>query len=117
MLVYPTLGQPQHGSLKRILATTQAVAVDRELHAGLASLSEQLAWHDGAVLTGINVKEDGEGFFVILKATSQGKPVVHFTGGRTFFDAVEAILWEVQHGLLNWRPDRYASGWGKQTLR
>jgi len=74
----------------------------------LSQLSEHLAWHHSAALTGLNVKWDGEGYFVILKALVGGNPMVHFTGGRSFGDAIEALIWEVQKTSISWRPDKYA---------
>lgn len=73
----------------------------------LALLEENLAFYHSVELTGLNIKADKEGFFVILKGRQNGRPVVHFTGGRTFGDAVEAIGFEVQQQALKWRPDQY----------
>lgn len=73
-----------------------------------AELGERLAWMDGTAVTRLVIKADDDGWLVVLAGRKQGKPVVHFTGGRSWFDAVEALLWEINHGRLNWRPDKYA---------
>jgi hypothetical protein len=74
--------------------------------ANLMGLEEHLGWK-GYHLTGLTVKADDEGFFIVLKATHKGQKVVHFTGGRTFSDALENLGFEVHEELLSWRPDKY----------
>lgn len=70
---------------------------------------EQVLDRDYSVsLTGLNIKADGEGWFVILKAIDNGKPVVHFTGGRSWQDTLEVLVYEVNHKQLTFRPDKYA---------
>lgn len=108
MLTTPTYGEAGFGSLKTCNPTTDILKMNNNIHTRMGSLAESLLWHEGAQLTGMIVKEDEEGFFLILKASKRGKPVVHFTGGRSFFDAIEALLWEVEHGLVDFRPDKYA---------
>jgi len=69
---------------------------------------EEVLKHDyNAHLTGLNIKTDEDGWFVILKARIGDRAVVHFTGGQHWQDALEVIGWEVGHRALNWRDDRY----------
>lgn len=79
----------------------------KDIHNAFTTLEEQLAWLQNLSLVGVNIKQDDEGFFVILKVKQRGRAMVHFTGGRTFFDAVEALVWEIEHDQLRLRPDRY----------
>lgn len=74
----------------------------------LSMLPETVGWYTGCTVTGLTIKPDSEGFLVVLRAVERGKPVVHFTGGRSWGDAVEALMWEVHNNRLNWRPDRFA---------
>lgn len=70
---------------------------------------EQLLQHDyGYTLTGLSIRDDQEGWFVVLKVVKEGKPMVHFTGGRSWQDALEVLVWEVNHKALSLRPDQYA---------
>ena len=68
---------------------------------------EQTLARKGVHLTGLNIKADEDGWFVIIKAVKNGQKVVHFTGGRHWMDALEVIGWEVGHHELKWRPDKY----------
>lgn len=95
---------PGHQDVQSAVEWTQlslAMAYD------IRDLEQNLAWHYGATLMGLNVKVDKDGFFVILKARVKGVAVCHFTGGRTFADAIEAVLWEVAQKQVNFRPDKF----------
>lgn len=74
----------------------------------LLDLEHRMAWGNGYQLVGLTLKADNEGWLVVLKAAKNEQYWVHFTGGRTFQDAIEAVLWEVEKDLLRWKPDRYA---------
>jgi len=74
----------------------------------LRLLEEKLAYHEGALLLGLNIKRDGEGWFLILKAEVNGRQMCHFSGGRAWSDTIEAVLWEIDKVAINWRPDKYA---------
>lgn len=81
--------------------------IQLQLGFDIRTLEETLAWVYQKDLTGLNIKTDDAGFFVILKAADHKGHYVHFTGGRSFADAVEAVLWEVSTKRCNWRPDKF----------
>lgn len=74
----------------------------------IVNLSEVMAYMDGTLLTGITLKADDEGWLIVVKARRDGQSQVHFTGGRTYADAWESLIWEIDHGQMTWRPDKYA---------
>lgn len=74
----------------------------------ILNLPEQVIDNHGVDLTGFNIKADDDGFIIVLKGVKGGKPVVAFSGGRTWQDAVELLCYEAAHNSLQWKPDRYA---------
>lgn len=74
----------------------------------LDNLPESLVWHTGAILRGVTFRKDEEGWLAILKATVDGNPVVHFTGGRYWQDLGEILAYEILSDNLVWYTDRYA---------
>lgn len=74
----------------------------------MQALVELVGWNAHATLTGVNIKSDDDGWLVILKAKKNGKAVVHFTGARTWNDALEVLIYEITHDMLTWREDKYA---------
>lgn len=93
--------------LRQRAAEWPNVAYETIPWADLFRLEQTIAREQGVYLTGLNIKRDESGWFVIIKGTRNGDKVVHFTGGRHFYDALEAVGWEVGHMELNWRPDKY----------
>jgi hypothetical protein len=71
-------------------------------------LPEVIGWCQGNVLTGLNIKRDEYGWLVVVKAESQGRSVVAFTGATYWQDIPELLRWQIEHNQLSWRDDRYA---------
>lgn len=80
----------------------------QHLWARLGDLDKDFAWYTGVTLMGLTLKYDPEGVLVVVKGERHGKSLVAFTGGRSWFDALEVLLWEMAHGQLTWHKDKYA---------
>lgn len=106
MADYPWPMSAGNHTLKGSGADAEERADMRFLH-DLRQLEEILAWQHGATLRGLNIKRDEEGWFVMLKGQKDDENVIHFTGSRTFSDALECLIWEVADTKLNWRTDKY----------
>lgn len=78
--------------------------------AELQRLEQVLLRESGYSLTGITIKADTDGWLIVLRANLDGQHMVHFTGGRSWQDALEVLVWEVAHKALNWKTDKYAQG-------
>lgn len=76
--------------------------------AQMQRLEELLRHESGYTLTGITIKVDHDGWLVVLRANMDGQPAVHFTGGNSWQDALEVLLWEIMHKALHWKEDKYA---------
>jgi len=76
--------------------------------AQLQRLVELLRYNSGYTLRGLTVKADDDGWLIVLKGSLDGQPAVHFTGGSTWQDALEVLVWEITHKALHWKDDRYA---------
>lgn len=72
------------------------------------NLEQRVAWATKYELTGITIKADSEGWLVVLRLADHKGNYVHFTGGRSFQSAVEALLWEVDKGHITPKADKYA---------
>lgn len=84
-----------------------AWAASKPLSADIDSLQQTLAWTTGATLRSLTVKQDAEGWLVVLRADVNGRPMVHFTGARYWADALEVLVYEVCRGDMHWKPDRF----------
>lgn len=107
----PRPGGIEHGYLKVALAERSRKKWPRVAYPTIPwvdlFLLEECLVGQKVALTGVNIKWDGEGYFVILKGVRKGVKVVNFTGGQTWADALETLGWEVSHRVLDWRPDKY----------
>jgi len=74
----------------------------------MEDLEHMLGFYEGVYLTGMTIKRDEEGWFVVLKATRKGEAVVHYTGGRSWPEIWEFLAYEITHKQLSWRKDKYA---------
>lgn len=71
------------------------------------NLEERVAWATDYQLVGVTIKADDEGWLIVLRIAKNGQFYVHFTGGRHFRDAIEALLYEVDRNQLSPRVDQY----------
>lgn len=66
---------------------------------------------DGWEIMGLSVRkprDETEDFLITLRAlTSEGQPVVAFSGGAFLEDAVVTLMNRLSNGSLKWRPDEY----------
>ena len=51
---------------------------------------------------------DREDVFVVVKADSEGGPVVAFGGGMTLGEALRSTLERMYNGSIKWKADEYA---------
>lgn len=100
-----TTALPSHADIKNPTQAAQRSLADMW---DFLALEERVAWATEYQLVGVTVKSDDEGWLLVLKLARNGRYYVHFTGGRHFRDAIEAVLWEVDHGKISPRPDQYA---------
>jgi len=73
----------------------------------IEDLPQLMGWHQGVILDGWSIAADAEGWRVVVKGTKAGKKLVAFTGARTYADALEVLVYETEHGSLNWHTDKY----------
>lgn len=93
-----------HGRPNKQVFTPYPEPTDSQLQA----LVETLAWFHQVNLTGVTIKADDDGWLVVLRAEMDGQHMVHFTGGHSWQDALEVLMWEIMHKALNWKTDKYA---------
>ena len=70
-------------------------------------LPENMAFTTGVTLMEVRVTRDKEGWRTMVKGNRKDKPLVAFSGGQHWDDALENLLWEAATGNIVWRPDRF----------
>ena len=74
---------------------------------------QELAYHTGCILTGINIRPQAEGWLMVVKVTDRkGEPMVAFVTGRTFYDLWD-LLYTAASGdkvTLKWKKDKWPKG-------
>jgi len=73
----------------------------------IEDLQALMAWGQGVILDGWSIASDAEGWRIVVKGTKDGRKLVAFTGARTYADALEVLVYETEHGSLNWHTDKY----------
>jgi len=96
---------PGHADIKEPFMAARASLADMW---DFLNLEERVAWATKYALVGVTIKADTEGWLLVLRLDYRGDKYVHFTGGRHFRDAVEALLFEVDHNQLNVKRDQYS---------
>lgn len=79
-----------------------------KLDVWISSLSEVLAWHEKVVYTGHTLKKTTDGWFLVVRAIHQDKPVVSYFPGRDAESCFWLLAYDVKHSQVRWKPDKYA---------
>lgn len=75
----------------------------------LTASDEAIAGYTGMVLTGLNLKKQEEGWFMVVSAKrADGERVVSYFGGHRPYECLWALAYAVSHHSIVWKPDRYA---------
>ena len=74
----------------------------------LAELDKELAWHTGIQYRGHTLREQENGYLLILRGYKGTRPVVAFCGGGSLLNTYRELYWSLYKNLLVWRDDRYA---------
>lgn len=73
----------------------------------------EIGYHTGCVLTGINIKPQGDQWLMVLKVTDrQKRPKVAFVTGDTFYDLWDLLYTAVAGDkvTLKWKDDKWPKG-------
>lgn len=74
----------------------------------LLDIEKELAWATNATFRGLTLKDQGDGFLLVIRATKSKKPVVAFIGARTVLQCLEILASMAYYDQLEWKPDKYA---------
>lgn len=75
----------------------------------LLDLPKEIAWTTRKELCGMVLRNKGDEWILVVKATQKGKSFVHFIHGEDWVDCFRK-LWVVNNrDLWSWKPDRYST--------
>jgi hypothetical protein len=75
----------------------------------LAGVDEIVGGYAGMTLTGLNLKKQKQGWFMVVSAKrTGGERVVAYYGGHRPYECLWLFAYEVAHQTVKWRPDKYA---------
>lgn len=75
----------------------------------LVNADEVIGGYEGLTLTGLNLKKQDKGWFMVVSAKrTGGERVVAYFAGHRPYECLWLLAWQVVHKQVVWKPDKYA---------
>lgn len=79
-------------------------------------MEKHIAWHGGYRLDQVVVRQNEDGWLLMLKAHRNGRAYVSFLQAATLPEAFELGGEFASRGILTWQDDKWPSKWLKDVL-